>query len=214
MIVDTRTIVELFRKVNEFRKAMSAKGFDPEKTPVSVKEIKETAEEYLGISIKISSVVFEGTYLHSAVFRFDKHADVLIRSDISEPMQRFAAIKEICHLVMDPEESWTTDIPDSVKKLLEQPSFVEVDHSTTAESIEETDKVVIVENIAELAATEILYPPERRDNDRIQLDACEMSYRRLAAEMNITIRCARWVHLRWYKKLKATSVEEAALKVE
>lgn len=199
MIVDAEVIQELFRKIEGFRTEVRKAGGDPTRMPVSIEDMRIVASRILGMRIDAESVSFEADHLCSMVERGKAAALISIRSDLTESQERAAFTKELCHLLFDPPESWSTDVVETINSLSEHKALEIADRQG---NVLPKSKAVFVEEIALFSTTELLYPREKREAHRGMLDRQEISYRKLAMEMKIPHWTVCWPYAKWYKALE------------
>ncbi|QBL93166.1 hypothetical protein KSAC_09250 [Komagataeibacter saccharivorans] len=198
MLVSIDDIKRLFAEIEIFRQDIEAVGGNPNQTPVSVEDMRIVASRRLGISIKSEDVDYLGDYLHSTVARGTVSAIILIRSGLPDRLKRAAFVKELCHLLFDPEDTRTTDVDNTVTCLLEHRQL-EVADGTGA--VPPKNKIVFVEEIASLSMLELLYPRHCRVADRLLLDQGKTSYRKVAMQLEIPEWMAWEPHTKRYKAL-------------
>ncbi len=198
MLVSIGDIKRLFAEIETFRQDIKAAGGNPNRTPVSIEDMRIVASRRLGISIQSEDVDYLGDNLHSTVVRGTESAIILIQSDLPDRLKRAAFVKELCHLLFDPEDTWTTDVENTVTCLLEHRQL-EVADGTGA--VAPKNKIVYVEEIASLSMIELLYPREKRAEDRSLLDQCKTSYRKIAMKLEIPEWMAWGPHSKRYKAL-------------
>ena len=198
MLVSDGCLERLFTRVQTIKTAM---GCSPSglPTPVSVEDVQKAVESICDVTVEKSVVLSSGLFLHSMLFRFNsRRCVILLREDLSESIRRFATLKELSHIFLDDEEDWSTDATKTIAGLIEL-GLLEREQNGEHEP---RNQVIVAEHLAEIAATELVYPPERRQKDRILLDSAEISYRRLSATYGAPIRAVRFAHMRWYCDLR------------
>lgn len=199
MIVDANIIRELFQSIQGFRNEVNKAGGDVKQTPVSIENMRIVASKLLDIEIKSELVSFEAEHLYSQVERSEGSALISIRADLSEEMRRAAFVKELCHLLFDPRDSWSTDVVGTVSALVEHRALEVADGSA---HVQPKNQTVFVEEIASVSSTELLYPYELRSGHRSKLDNLSVSYRKLAMDMKLPLWMANWPFAKWYLKLE------------
>lgn len=127
---------------------------------VSIENVQQVISRLTGLPIEKLLVDFEGTTLRGNIERYDDRAVIHVRAGLSPNWQRFTVVKEMCHILLDEKEDWSTDVVTTISDLL---SFSGLDGDESAP--------LRSEKLAELMALELIYPLEFRDEDRAFLDA-------------------------------------------
>jgi len=209
MLVTRELILPLFKKIEEFRSAVQEAGGDPRNTPISVENMRLVAEKKLGVKIDSEEVTFEAIHTHSCVIRgTDRHL-ILIRKDLDTlAVKRAAFTKELCHLLFDPEYCWSTYVEKTITDVIEH-RHLEIDRGDQRVEVRHQhngacppQNTIFVEEVAEWSMTELLYPRERRSEDRQALLDCALSYRRISDTRQIPLWMARTPYTKWYQELE------------
>lgn len=127
---------------------------------VSIENIQRVVSRLAGIYIRKLAVDFEGSSLRGNVERYPDHIVIHVRANQSEFWQRFTVVKELCHVLLDEKEDWSTDVVDTISGLLAFAGF-NGDEPPPIRS----------EKLAEIMALELVYPLEFRAEDRAFLAA-------------------------------------------
>jgi len=199
VFVEKETIEELFRQIESFRSEVKRAGGNPSHPPISIDDMLLVASELLEMKIEVESVSFEAEHLYSLVERSKKSALISVRAGLPDEITRAAICKELCHLLFDHPDSWSTDVVETVSSLVEHRSLELADGEG---KVVPKNQTVYVEEIASVSSTELLYPHEIRAMHRRMLDSQEISYRKLAMEMKLPHWMVHWPYAKWYKILE------------
>ena len=141
-----------------------------------VEEFQRIISQMYQIKIEKFQVPFEATFIRGLLERYDDHAKIYVRKNQEEDWKRFVAVKELCHLVIDEKEDWSTSGVSIVRKLI---SEYKIDKDKPAA------RAIQSEIFAEIAAIELLYPFSERRRDAILLENGEMTNAKIASYYKI-----------------------------
>lgn len=127
---------------------------------VSIENLQAVIARKAGIFVSKRLVDFDGTSLRGNIERYDEYVIVNVRASQSEYWQRFTVVKELCHVLLDTQEDWSTDVVATIVGLL---AFSSLNGEESA--------VIRSEKLAEVMALELIYPLEDRREDRAYLQA-------------------------------------------
>lgn len=149
----------LARRVNHFYWVHTAGDDSPGAT--SIENIQRVVSRLAQLYVYKRRVQFEGSTLRGNIERYEWGVIVNVRASQTEAWQRFTVIKELCHVLLDTPDDWSTDVVTTISDLLQFEGF------TGKESAE-----IRSEKLAEVMAVELLYPVEfrRRDKEQIAVD--------------------------------------------
>ena len=199
MLVSDSRLEKLFNKVAKIREYCQPNSGVPQVCPISVEDIQAAVERVCQVNIEKNSVLSTGLFLHSMLLRYDNgKCIILLREDLTESVKRYAAVKELAHIFLDEKEDWSTDGMKTISGLIE---LRLLERAGNGEH-EPSNQVIIAEHLAEIAAVELLYPPQKRLEDRVLLEGSRVSYRKLAAKYSVPIRAVRFAHMRWYCEIR------------
>lgn len=140
---------------------MHTDGDDAANRLVSVENIERIIALMTDYEIEKIEVDVESEFHRAFVERTNGGRKAKIYVMKSEPSywKRFAAIKELCHLLIDTEEDFQSDPCVTIRGVKDGASLFDEN------SIPEKDS----ENLAEIIAMELLYPLEHRREDRDEM---------------------------------------------
>jgi Predicted Zn peptidase len=148
----------LARRVNHYYWVHTTGDDDPGAT--SVENIQKIVSRMSGMHIRKRVVDFEGSTLRGNEERFDNKVMIHVRASLSTPWRRFTVVKELCHVLLDDAEDFSTDVVTTIRDLLQFTGF------NGKESAE-----IRSEKLAEIMAVELMYPIEFRRGDKAALQA-------------------------------------------
>ncbi len=139
-------------------------------------------QDAYNLKVDMYEVLFTAEYFAGKVERYaDNRARVLVRSKLAEDMKRFVTVKELCHLVIDEQDDWSTMGVDTIKSLLVEWELA----ANNGDGNPNPSSPLQSEFLAEIAATEFMYPFLYRDQDMAKLEANETDVDKIAFEHEI-----------------------------
>jgi len=165
MIVETAKIESTFRKVKQIKEYMQHYCIAPDRAKMSVEDLQRCISDMYGIKIEKQEVLFEGEYLRGLVERYEARARIFLRTGQGEEWMRFTATKELCHLAIDEKEDWSPRGHETIQSLLIE-DRLDLDGDEVAQEARKlADSRAQSEKLAEIAAVELMYPYEFRQDD-------------------------------------------------
>lgn len=165
MLLSDDRITFMLKKVAVLREQLGAMCLGKQGPTVSVMDLHYVVEQVYNLKIEMVEVSFAAVYLRGKVERYeDGRARVLVRSGVSETDKRLTAVKELCHLVLDEQDEWSTDGVKMIEEIMSESRARTSDAPAAASS-----KPLESEALALLAAGEIMYPSEYRADDAAKL---------------------------------------------
>lgn len=133
---------------------------DADDGSVSIENLQAVIARKAGIFVHKRLVDFEGSTLRGNIERYENFVIVNVRASQSENWQRFTVVKELCHVLLDTPDDWSTDVVATIVGLL---AFSNLSGEESA--------VIRSEKLAEVMALELIYPLEDRREDRAFIQA-------------------------------------------
>lgn len=158
-------------------------NFDP---PVSVDDLKEIIENETKTEIKFYELCWNSKgLLKGRLDRYKNSANIFIAdtSMISPCWQRFVAVKEMCHLVIDSPNTYTHQIENLISEIVYPGSRLIWDCSEQIQS----------EALAELLAAEFLLPWTYRDHLIKQIQDGTKTTERVAESFKVPLKKVEWI---------------------
>jgi len=165
MIVQTAKIEATFRKVKQIKEYMQQYCIAPDRSKLSVEDLQRCVSDMYSVKIEKREVLFEGEYLRGLVERYRDRARILIRAGQGEEWMRFTAAKELCHLAIDEKEDWSPRGHETIQSLLIEERLDNEGDAAALKARKLADSRAQSEKLAEIAAGELMYPHEFREND-------------------------------------------------
>lgn len=164
MIVSTAKIETTYRKVKHIREHMKAYCLAPDRAKLSIEDLRWCISDMYDVKIEMREVAFEGEYLRGLVERYEGRARILIRAGQGEEWMRFTAAKELCHIAIDEKEDWSPRGHETIENLLleDQLDNQDADKHKARKMAHATAQS---EKLAVIAAIELMYPHEFREDD-------------------------------------------------
>ena len=109
----------LFGKVFQLREESNAYLIGGDQIRFRVEDFHSLVQRMYGLKIAKKTVATAGRFAHSLVKRYDdKTATILVRHNLGDPEKRFGVVKELCHLVLDEKEDWSTEGHETIQGLV------------------------------------------------------------------------------------------------
>jgi hypothetical protein len=165
MIVETARIEATFRKVKQIKEYMQQYCIAPDRTKLSIEDLQWSVSEMYDIKIEKREVLFEGDHVRGLVERYADRARILVRAGQGEEWMRFTAAKELCHLAIDEKEDWSPRGHETIQSLLIEERLDLVGDPEAQKARKMADSRAQSEKLAEIAASELMYPHHFRESD-------------------------------------------------
>jgi Zn-dependent peptidase ImmA (M78 family) len=183
MLVSTVKIESTYRKVKHIREHMRQNCLAPDRAKLSVEDFQWCVCDMYGVTIEKFEIAFEGEFLRGLVERYESHARILIRAGQPDEWMRFTAVKELCHIAIDQREDWSPRGHETIQSLLLEDQLDQKDNGDDARELAAV--TVQSERLAIIAATELMYPHEFRDQDLKEIDAGTATLRKIALHFHV-----------------------------
>lgn len=141
-------------KVRNLREEYRQYSFSPDLNKVSIADLVQVIGRMYTLTVNVRGVYFQGEYTRGMLLRYEHRADIFVRDSLDDALKRFTVVKELCHLVLDEPEDFSTRGVDTIGALQHDVRFDGV-ASRTSHS----------EALAEICAIEVMYPIECREAD-------------------------------------------------
>jgi hypothetical protein len=175
MLIPHDEILRTFRKVKAVREHMRLYHVGNACHQFSVESFQDTVADMYGLRIEKWEVLTTATRVAGNVERYeDGRAVILVRADLSDAMKRFVAVKELCHLMIDEDDDWSSAGVETVQGMK-----VELDLNAAGEGVTNPTRTQKSEMLAWLAAIELMYPCEFHGADKEKLDEGETTVAQL-----------------------------------
>jgi Zn-dependent peptidase ImmA (M78 family) len=136
-----------------------------------VEEFQLAISRMYNLKIDKNQVAFEGSFLRGMMERYAYRITIYVKKNQEEDWKRFATVKELCHVMNDEKKDWSHEGHKTIRTLL-------AEHRIANEAA--AVPVVQSETLAELAATELLYPLEQRSHDLLALNGEKLTIAKIA----------------------------------
>ncbi len=150
-------IVLAFQAAEKINSALWGDGIDG--SYASIEELLDHVQAHFDVKVTIYAVDVEAWFIFGFIERFSegREATIWLVKNIGSRWLRAVGTKELCQLVLDMPEDWSTNGLDTLRRLATSTLMVELD---APENI-----AVRSEYLAEIVSWEILYPHEFRRRD-------------------------------------------------
>lgn len=124
---------------------------------LSVDQFRDLVADRTAVAIRLRTIDVETKAVYGFIERWEEagnKACIYIVKNIPPRWKRFVGVKELCHLVLDNKDDWSPDGADTLQRLTFTVGITDID------ALE--NRAFRSENVAEMAAIELLYPHEDR----------------------------------------------------
>ena len=156
MIINLDRAITAFKKVQHVQEEYSQYTLSGKTNVLSIEDLYRVVGNMYQLRITKTQVPFEGNFLRGLMERYEASIKIRIRMNQTDDWKRFTAVKELCHVIIDEKEDWSTDGVTTIKDLLMEYFLGDG---------EEAKRASQSEMMAEMAAVELLYPYECRASD-------------------------------------------------
>ncbi|MCK4841011.1 MAG: hypothetical protein KAT04_03900 [Methylococcales bacterium] len=138
--------------------------------PVSLGDMAHVVQLYAEVDVhRIISVGYGAEHIFGRLERSEGGAEIVLSSGLNECHKRYVIIKELSHLIIDTDDSFTKDFNGLVTGLIDD-SYQQIDHDDALQS----------ENIAHYVACELLLPFKLRQGLIDSLASGDTTYYKIA----------------------------------
>ena len=176
MMVSKEIAAAVYRKVKLIREEYRTKVLKGDANVISIERLQWVIEGMYDLKIKKRLVPFDATFVRGMIERWTDLVIISVRQEQTEDWLRFTAVKEMCHVVIDEKEDWSTLGVSTLESVL-----VEYGLSNGKASARATQS----EAFAEVAAIELLYPYETRLADLEKLEIGSTTMVKIASEQKL-----------------------------
>jgi len=185
--MDLTKIVMMARQV---RHLYTQHSKQPNTYPVSISDLHHVISEYSGHQIKFHEVsnIHNSDDFGPIAGRLDRYkisSNIFFASypEITKCRQRYIAVKEMSHLIIDTPNEFCIDAMNLLRQLIDNRTSLIGDFSPIKQS----------ETYAELVAIELLFPWEKRKTANEKIATGEITIKELAKEHMIPLNALEWI---------------------
>lgn len=182
MLIYSDQIARILNKVRVAREHLDKTWPPKDACVLSVMDFHWAVEDIYGLKVEMLKVSFRADHVRGKVERYNNGtARVLIRADQSAEFLRFVTVKELCHLIIDEEDDWSSAGVETIRGLLKEWDLIrENGHGHT-----EPSEPLQSEKLAEIAAIEMMYPRQFRSHDLAKIVAKETTVQKIAMQHDV-----------------------------
>ncbi len=168
MLIPEVRILPVFKKVKAVREHMNLYHVDGGSHRLSVDTLAKSIADMYALKIELYEVYAPGSRVAGNVERYQNgRAIILVKAELSDAMKRFVAVKELCHLMIDEDDDWSSLGVDTIKEMK-----VEFDLADKGgEGVSNPSRTQQSEHLAWMAAVSLMYPCEFHVTDKAAVDA-------------------------------------------
>ncbi len=198
-IIPNSYIIDVFKKIRFVKEHRDSYILGPDRIPVSIEDLIWVVSDMYDLKIEVLKVSAKAQSLRGVLLRYEeKPSQILVRADLDEFRKRFVIVKELAHLIIDQKEDWS---PDGVKIIDDLFKLFELENGGA--NAEEHSIRVVSEQVAEIVATELLYPAEFRNGNEQDLISGKTSFAKLEIQYAIPASVINRAHGASYKQICA-----------
>jgi hypothetical protein len=179
MYIDVDKLIQVLKKVSVVREHLRKHCPEPQMPVLGIMNLHWAIQDIYGLNIEMLEVSFEADHLRGKVERYsDNRARVLVRLEQTYQEKRLVTTKELCHLMNDEKDDWSTLGVETISGLLMEWTLQKhngVGHEQPSDSLQS-------EILAEIAAIELMYPSEFRDADIEKLELGQTTVTQISLE--------------------------------
>lgn len=179
MLIAAEQIVHVLNKVRVAREHLNASWPPQDACVLSVMDFHWAVGDIYNLQIEMLKVSFPAEHVRGKVERYaDGRARILIRAQQSPEFLRFVTVKELCHLMIDEHDDWSSAGVETIRGLLKEWALV---GENGTGHLDPSDPLKS-EMLAEIAAIEMMYPREFRADDIAKIAAKATTLQKIALE--------------------------------
>lgn len=179
MLIGAQEITAVLNKVRVAREHLMQAWPPKDACVLSVMDFHWAVQDIYTLEIEMVKVSFAAEHVRGKVERYNnKRARVLIRAAQSPEFLRFVAVKELCHLMIDESDDWSSLGVETIQGLLKEWELVGENgtgHTNPSDPLKS-------EMLAEIAAIEMMYPREFRATDIAKIAANQSTLQKVALQ--------------------------------
>jgi hypothetical protein len=179
MLINGEEITAVLNKVRVAREHLNNSWPPKDAYVFSVMDFHWAVQDIYALQIEMLKVSFAAEHVRGKVERYgNSRARVLIRAAQSPEFLRFVTVKELCHLMIDESDDWSSLGVETVKGLLKEWALTEENgtgHTNPSDPLKS-------EMLAEIAAIEMMYPRAFRSGDITKIKANEATLQKVALQ--------------------------------
>lgn len=182
MQIEWDKIRDCLKKVEEVREYIKLYSEIPMGLVLNLADLHLAIQNLCSMKIEVFEVSFAGEHLRGSTERFaNGTAKIYVRADQSDEEKRLAVTKELCHILLDCVDDWSTDGVETISGLLKESQLAMVDG---VGHLDPTNPLTS-EMLAHVAALELLYPDEFREADITKIENQSKTHQQIAIEHEI-----------------------------
>ncbi len=185
MLIGIDKLVTVLRKVRNLREHLVKLCPAPQGPIISIMDLHWAIQDMYVLRIEMWEAAYDGEHVVGALLRFPKFdppsARIYVKAGQSEEERRYAAAKELSQIVIDEPDDFSTLGVETLSALLVEWKLA----SENGVGHPKPSDVLQSEQLAEIAAIELMYPFEFRANDLKKIENGETSIARIALEHRV-----------------------------
>lgn len=179
MYLPPNELERTFAKVAAVRQQLRARALEGLQPQLDWRTLADVIADMYGIDILMFEVTASGRTVAGNVERYrDNRAVIMVRSQQTEDMLRFVSVKELCHIMLDEQDDWSSDAIATIREMK-----VEFDLAkTNGDGVLNPSRTQMSEYLALVAAVALMYPCEYHAADKAKVESGEKSIAKIALE--------------------------------
>jgi hypothetical protein len=176
MLIDLSKAVLAFQKLEAVRNDYRTYVLAGDSPQIRIEDLYAVVGNMYGIEIVKTSVPFDATHTRGMFERWKSRVNVRIRRDQPMDWLRFAAVKELFHLINDETEDFQPDGTITIIGIVAE--YTVISSGLPHPSIQSED-------LAEICALEFMYPYEYREADMAAIKAGNTTVSKIALHYGV-----------------------------
>lgn len=182
MLIDSGQIKKVLSKVRVAQEHLDSSSISDNSQILDVGSFHRAIEEIYNLTIEMVKVSFQADHLRGKVERYEgNRARILIKAQQAAEFIRFVTVKELCHLMIDETDDWSSHGVDTITGLQKEWQLIGENGTGHEDPVDSLKS----EMLAEIAAIEMVYRRTYRANDVIKIRAQETTIAKIALEHDI-----------------------------
>jgi hypothetical protein len=170
MLIQNDDFLRTFKKVKAVQEHMGLYHVGEGSHTLSVDTLCSSVADMYELKIEMYEVAASVLRVDGMMERYaDGRAVILVRADLGDDQKRFVAVKELCHLMVDEEDDWSTTGVETIRLMK-----VEFDLADNGEGgVMDPCRQQVSEYLAWTAALALMYPCEFHEADMAKVASGE-----------------------------------------
>ena len=190
-------MLDVFKKIKFVKEHRRLYVLNHDNIPASIDDLMWVVNDMYDADVEALEVPVEAIFFAGTLFRYNESKSfILVKKSYNIVWKRFIVAKELAHIIIDAKEDWC---PDGVEVIDGMFSALRIEMGGDPDH--QPDTKTQSEFVAEMVATEILYPYELRGTDSEDVASGKTSYTELEGRYEVPAVMIGRAHEAWYKRI-------------